>query len=354
MTATGATRHPVLAWVFCSGLGAWALWSLVATAAAPHGVSWARASGLAAAAAIGIGVVLVRPPTRWVVVVVAAAAGAVVAWGYAEWVTVGLAHGTMNGPFSLENPFGAIAATAAVLALVPVCDAGRPWPVRLVAAVAAAVAGQALVRSGSMGSLIAMGAGTAAVLVGAWRRGATSTRSPRASSAWVAGCLVIGVAVAALGVGLVVSRLAATTPDEEPTSGLGVDTENHAAEHVEIWADAAEVWFDHPWMGAGPARLPVIVAGLEDARSDVVNALAETGVPGALAWAMAISCAAIAAVLVEAHPPGAAAVALAAATIVLGVYSLVDTTAAWPFLAGLLWTCAGGAVAVVRARPAHS
>lgn len=322
----------------------WGGWTVLAWALAPGAADPWRALGLAGAAAVGVAVVLVRPDQRHVAAVVAVVTGGVVVWGYLGWVARGAAGTEMTGPFTLSNPFGAMAAVAVVLALVPACSP-LPWPARGGAVLAAVVAGQALVRSGSMGSLIAVGFGVVVVVVGTWPRNAAAGRQG------VAVPLVGAVALAALALGFGVTAAISSDPERAPDTGLGVDPENHVAEHFTIWAEAVSVWRGRPLTGVGPGALVEVTGDTPDARGDFLNALAETGIVAAVAWAAATACAAGAVVVVAAarRAPAAPAAALAATTAVLVAYSLVDTTAAWPVLAMVL--CAGGASTVVAATP---
>lgn len=336
----GNRRRDTLRWAYVAAIVAWGGWSALAWVLASARAGGWRASVIAVAALLGAGLASSRPRPQWVVAGVAVVVWAVVVWGYVRWA--GDATATeMTGPFSASNPFGVLAAVAAVIALVPACTPGR-WFVRVGAAAAAAVAGQALVRSGSMGSLIALAFGVVVVVVATWpRRGAAGRRG-------FGVVVVAAIAAGAIVFGLVASALVSSGSRRVAGTGLGVDPDNHVAEHFEIWAAATGVWRAHPVLGIGPGALPGVTGGIEDARSDLLNSLAETGLVAALAWLIATACAAVAVLVVvvrRGRGPSAAPAALAATTAVLVVYSTVDTTAAWPVVAVVLCAAAGSTVA---------
>lgn len=342
----GHRSFDTLRWTYVAACAAIGAWSVLAWLLAPGWADGSRTLGIAVAALLGVGLASARPRPRWVAGAVALIVWTVIAWGYVRWIADD-AHAEMTGPFAGPNPFGALAAVAAVTALVLACTS-RPWPLRTGAAVAAVVAGQALVRSGSMGALIALGCGAVVTVVATWpRRGVAGRRG--------AGVVVVAaVATGALALGLGVSALASSGTRHVAGTGLGVDPENHAAEHFEIWGDAVAVWRAHPVVGVGPGALPHVKRGLEDARDDVLHALAETGLVAALAWLLASACAGMAVGVVALRGSGRsspATVALAAAAAVLVVYSVVDTTAAWPVVAAVFFSVAGSTVAAASRRP---
>lgn len=337
--------------MFATAVTAWAGATLVASSNSPFR-SDASAALQATLAAAGVWlVVVVRPAPRWVVGAVGTTAVAVAAGGFLAWAA-GSESGTFpTGPFLNSNSLGAAAAIAVVLCVTlagshrPSPGAGRPAraAVPAVAVGVAAVCAQALLRTGSMGGLLAACTGLVAVACGTWRRGGTTGLRRFV-------LLTAATAAAALALGVAGSVLSGDDTGTAAAAGIGVDPDNHAAEHFAEWYAAYRVWIRFPLLGTGPRTFPaasraeaaadptsgVGTAGYEDARSDLFTLLAETGLVGAAAWATAFVAATWAAVrgLLHDDSPDSPVAPLAArgSLVVVVAYGLVDVTAAVPLL----------------------
>ncbi|MFO7590639.1 MAG: O-antigen ligase family protein [Acidimicrobiia bacterium] len=200
--------------------------------------------------------------------------------------------------------------------------------------------------SGSRGAVIATGLGLVAV-VPALARGGALRRG---------GTVLAAVVVAAVAIGVGLEGMVASE------GGQPLASREHTASHnlsarFGYWEAAVGMAVSRPLTGWGPGsyrwasvpHYPDDTNLTSSAHNEYVEALGETGLPGALpVWLAALAVAGLAAMtLLAPHraapsaPRHAGAVAAAAAAVVLGLHAGLDFDWDYPLLAGLLAIAAG-------------